>query len=585
MAEFRRERDPLRRQPGQDVSGDPQDAAGRGGEGRVVRGGARRVLRPARSQRRGQEHDAGLHHHARTADRRAGECRRHRRRAAADGGQAPPRGRAPDAEPRPRPDRARGADVPRRLFRPPGGGAQRAGRPAPGRDAAHGEGERQAADAVGWPAAAPAHRARPDARPQGPAPRRAHDRARPAGPPPAVGDAEPPARGRADPHHDHALHGGSRPALPAAGHHRSRPHPPDGHARRAQEGPARRPHPRSVGAEPRADRAAPGGGARGAARGEGVDRGRARRLRAAAAVRRSQGRAARPGARVAAGRLRRRAAREHGPAEPRGRVHPSHREGAPRMTAFLALLQRDLKVASRNAIPLLLGTLTQPILVVLVFGHILPRLHLVADEFRTVMVPGLMSITMMMAGVQGVLMPLTIDLSGSREVDERLLAPISVLGVAVEKVVAGAIHAAIAGLTALPAMMLLMHRVTGVDVHPRWAALLPLVALCGLLSAAFGLTIGSQVQPRFSGLLFAVILGPMMLFGCAYYPWTGLAVIGPLQYVFLLNPLVFMSESMRLAVTPDVAHMPAPLLLGGTAGFAALFTLLGARSFEKRTIV
>ena len=77
----------------------------------------------------------------------------------------------------------------------------------------------------------------------------------------------------------------------------------------------------------------------------------------------------------------------------------------------------------------------------------------------------------------------------------------------------------------------------------------------------------------------------MMLFGCAYYPWTGLVVIGPLQYVFLLNPLVFMSESMRLAVTPDVAHMPAPLLLGGTLGFAGLFTLLGARSFEKRTIV
>jgi ABC-2 type transport system permease protein len=255
------------------------------------------------------------------------------------------------------------------------------------------------------------------------------------------------------------------------------------------------------------------------------------------------------------------------------------------MTAFLALLRRDLTVASRNALPILMGTLTQPVLVVLVFGNILPRLHLVADEFRTVMVPGLMSITMLMAGVQGVLMPLTVDLSGSREVDERLLAPISVLGVALEKVVAGAIHAGVAGLVALPAMMFLMHRVSGVDVHPRWAVLLPLVALCGLLSAAFGLTIGSQVQPRFSGLLFAVILGPMMLFGCAYYPWMGLSVIGPFQFVFLLNPLVFMSEAMRLAVTPDIPHMPVPLLLGGAAVFTALFTLLGARAFERRTIL
>jgi ABC-2 type transport system permease protein len=255
------------------------------------------------------------------------------------------------------------------------------------------------------------------------------------------------------------------------------------------------------------------------------------------------------------------------------------------MTAFFALLRRDLVVAGRNGAMLLMATLTQPVLVVLVFGNILPRLHLVADEFRTVMVPGLMSITMLMAGVQGVLMPLTIDLSGSREVDERILAPISVLGVALEKVIAGAIHAGLAGLIALPAMMLLMHRVTGVFVRPAWGILFPLVAASGVLSAAFGLTLGTRVQPRFSGLLFAVVLGPLMLFGCAYYPWAALSVLGPVQYVFLLNPLVFMSEAMRLSVTPDVPHMPVPLLVTGLVGFSALFLLSGARAFERRTIL
>jgi ABC-2 type transport system permease protein len=255
------------------------------------------------------------------------------------------------------------------------------------------------------------------------------------------------------------------------------------------------------------------------------------------------------------------------------------------MTAFLALLRRDLLVASRNAGPLLMGTLTQPILVVLVFGNILPRLHLVADEFRTVMVPGLMAITMLMAGVQGVLMPLVTDLSGTREVDERLLAPLSIAGVACEKIVAGAIHAALAGLTALPAMMLLMHQITGVAVRPRWSALLPLVALAALLSAAFGLTLGSRVPPRLSGLLFAVILGPMMLFGCAYYPWSALPALGAVRYVFLINPLVFMSEAMRLSVTPDIPHMPLPLLLAGLAVYIGLFALLGARSFRARTIL
>jgi ABC-2 type transport system permease protein len=134
-------------------------------------------------------------------------------------------------------------------------------------------------------------------------------------------------------------------------------------------------------------------------------------------------------------------------------------------------------------------------------------------------------------------------------------------------------------------MILLMHGVGIGDIRPRWPLLLPLVAACGLLSAAFGLTLGTRVQPRFAGMLFAVVLGPMMLFGCAYYPWASLSAIGPLQYLFLLNPLTFVSEAMRLAVTPDGPHMPLALLLFGLLGWLALLARTGARSFEKRTIL
>jgi ABC-2 type transport system permease protein len=255
------------------------------------------------------------------------------------------------------------------------------------------------------------------------------------------------------------------------------------------------------------------------------------------------------------------------------------------MTAFLAFLRRDLVVASRNLTLLVLSALTQPILVILVFGNILPRIGLVAPDMGTVMMPGLMAIAILMTGVQGVLIPLVQDLSGSREVDERLLSPMSVLGVSAGRIVAGAINAAAAGLVAGPAMIVLMHGGGFGDVAPRWLLLLPLVALCGLLSAAFGLTLGTRVQPRFSGLLFAVVLGPMMLFGCAYYPWARLSAIGSARYLFLLNPLTFMSEAMRLAVTPEAPHMPVPLLLAGLVGYLVFFSVAGARSFEKRTIL
>jgi ABC-2 type transport system permease protein len=254
------------------------------------------------------------------------------------------------------------------------------------------------------------------------------------------------------------------------------------------------------------------------------------------------------------------------------------------LTAFLALLRRDLHVAVRTA-PLVLGTLTQPILVVLVFGNLLPRLGLVAGNFGTVMMPGLMSITMMMAGVQGILMPLSADLAGTREIDERLLAPITSLGVALEKIVAGALQAAWAGLVCLPLMMLLMHEVSGSSLHPNWLVLVPVALLCGLLSAAFGLNLGTRVEPRYAGLLFPILLGPMMLFGCAYFPWTSLEAIGPIRYLFLINPLVFISEALRLAVTPEIPHMPLPLLASGLLIFTVGLILLGARSFERRTIL
>ena len=76
-----------------------------------------------------------------------------------------------------------------------------------------------------------------------------------------------------------------------------------------------------------------------------------------------------------------------------------------------------------------------------------------------------------------------------------------------------------------------------------------------------------------------------MLFGCAYYPWSALSALGPVQHLFLLNPLTFMSEALRYAVTPDVPRMPLPLLLSGLLGFLLLFTAWGARSFERKTIL
>ena len=85
--------------------------------------------------------------------------------------------------------------------------------------------------------------------------------------------------------------------------------------------------------------------------------------------------------------------------------------------------------------------------------------------------------------------------------------------------------------------------------------------------------------------MFSVIIAPMLFFGCAYYPWRGLDVVPVMKYLVLVNPMVYVAEGMRGALTPGVPHMP--LAVVGVALLivvTALFWTLGIRSFYKRAI-
>jgi ABC-2 type transport system permease protein len=76
----------------------------------------------------------------------------------------------------------------------------------------------------------------------------------------------------------------------------------------------------------------------------------------------------------------------------------------------------------------------------------------------------------------------------------------------------------------------------------------------------------------------------MLMFGCAYYPWSGLEKVPGFQYGVLVNPLVYVAEGMRGAITPDVPHMALWVSCLAMCGLIALFLLLGMRSFRKRAI-
>jgi ABC-2 type transport system permease protein len=57
-----------------------------------------------------------------------------------------------------------------------------------------------------------------------------------------------------------------------------------------------------------------------------------------------------------------------------------------------------------------------------------------------------------------------------------------------------------------------------------------------------------------------------------------------MKYLVLLNPLVYVSEGMRGALTPELPHMPLAVSLGALLLISIAFWMAGLRSFRKRAI-
>lgn len=252
-------------------------------------------------------------------------------------------------------------------------------------------------------------------------------------------------------------------------------------------------------------------------------------------------------------------------------------------TTFFALLMRDLHVARRNFVPLLLQTLVQPMLFVFVFGRIMTSGGFLPPEYKALLLPGIVAITMVFSGIQAVSMPLISELQFTREIEDRLLAPINAQWVAVEKVVAGMLQAVIAGAVVFPAAWLLMG--SGIDLDaPRALALVGVGLLVAMLASAGGLALGSSVGPTHIGLMFSLVMAPLIFLGCTYYPWSALESFPILQRAVLINPIVYASEGLRSSLAPGFPHLPLPADVLALLGMDLLVMSIGIRQFMRKVV-
>ena len=250
---------------------------------------------------------------------------------------------------------------------------------------------------------------------------------------------------------------------------------------------------------------------------------------------------------------------------------------------FLALLSRDAHVARRNFVPLLLQTFLQPMMFVFIFGRVMVSSGYMPPAYKSLLLPGIMAISMTFTGVWAVAMPLIAEFQFTHEIEDRLLAPIENDWLAIEKVLFGAAQAVVAGLAVIPAAWLLLR--PGVELHLQSPLLFAGVTLLvAFFSACGGLALGCSVNQSQIGLMFSMVLTPMIFFGCTYYPWSALANFPILQKVVLINPLVYASEGLRGTLVPQFPHLPIVAVLLGLLIFDSLFLILGLRQFRHKAV-
>ncbi len=289
------------------------------------------------------------------------------------------------------------------------------------------------------------------------------------------------------------------------------------------------------------------------------------------------------------------------PGAPAGAVAVAGPPATP-FRAFAGLLRRDLRVQAHNVFEFLVRTLMQPVLFVFVFTYLFPKIgqgfsvavgatggasgaapaaHGVT--FATILVPGLVGIGAVFAGITTVALPLSVEFGATNEIEDRIMAPLPAWAVGFEKIVYGALNGLISAVIVFPLVYLVP--ATPVSVHVgNWPLLIGVIVIACLTSGALGLALGSWVQPQKIGLLFGVLVLPLSFLGCVYYPWARLGAVRWLQVIVLVNPIVYVNEGLRAALTPGIQHMPAWAFLGGSALFCATLLVAGLRLFMRRVV-
>jgi ABC-2 type transport system permease protein len=261
---------------------------------------------------------------------------------------------------------------------------------------------------------------------------------------------------------------------------------------------------------------------------------------------------------------------------------PAGRRPISSTRAFFAVLGRDVFVTGRELPVFLAQVILQPLFLLFIFGKVLGDLGFTRHGYAELLFPGIVALTATLTALQSTALPLVIDFSFSKEIEDRLLAPLPTTAVALEKMVFASMRALIAAAVMFPIGKWILGSI------PFRAANVPLLitvlVLSALVGAAIGLTLGTLVPPNRINLMFALILTPLLFTGCSQYPWPSLSRLPWFKVVTAFNPMTYASEGMRAAMNPAVPHIAPWICIVMLIVSVAGFSFVGMRGFFRRAI-
>jgi ABC-2 type transport system permease protein len=252
------------------------------------------------------------------------------------------------------------------------------------------------------------------------------------------------------------------------------------------------------------------------------------------------------------------------------------------LRAFGAVLRRDLYVTSRELPTFAAQVILQPFFLLFVFGRILTELGYTRGGYAQLLFPGIVGLTAVVTGLQSTAFPLVIDFSFTKEIEDRLLAPLRTELVAIEKIIYASLRALVACTVMIPVGVIVLG-----SIPWRWAAaplFVVVVILGALVGSTLGLVMGTLVPPNRINIMFALALTPILFTGASQYPWPSLDKLRWFQVVTAFNPLTYVSEGLRAALVPSVPHMPGWLCVLVLCVGVTVFGWIGMIGFRRRAV-